>query len=180
MDFSELNLLNWGLTIIAMFLVGMGKAGIKGIGIISVLLLATIFGGKASTGILMPMMVIADVFAVSYYHRHTQWGFLKKLLPMMVVGVLVGVWWGNDISEALFKNVMAVLILITVVVMVIMERTKHIGIPKHWSFSSSMGLISGFTSMIGNLAGSFSNIYFLAMRLPKNEFIGRSMFCFRK
>ncbi|MEM8568775.1 MAG: TSUP family transporter, partial [Bacteroidota bacterium] len=30
----------------------------------------------------------------------------------------------------------------------------------------------------GNLAGAFSNIYFLAMRLPKNQFIGTAAWLF--
>lgn len=41
-----------------------------------------------------------------------------------------------------------------------------------------MGLISGFTTMIGNLAGAFANIYFLAMRMPKNNFIGTAAWVF--
>jgi len=32
--------------------------------------------------------------------------------------------------------------------------------------------------MVGNLAGAFSNIYFLAMRLPKNQFIGTAAWLF--
>lgn len=96
----------------------------------------------------------------------------------MVVGVLLGVWWGNDISEVLFKQIMAVFILISVLIMIWMDRTKTIGIPKHWAFSGFMGLLSGVTSMIGNLAGSFASIYLLAMRLPKNEFIGTAAWLF--
>ena len=41
-----------------------------------------------------------------------------------------------------------------------------------------MGLIAGFTTMLGNLAGAFSNIYFLAMRMPKNDFIGTAAWIF--
>ena len=96
--------LDLGLALTATLLLGMGKSGIKGLGVIIVTLMALVFGSKASTGILMPMMITADIFAVIYYHRHTQWYFLKKLLPMMAVGVLLGVWWGNDISEEIFKR----------------------------------------------------------------------------
>lgn len=97
---------------------------------------------------------------------------------MMVVGVLLGVYWGNDISEELFKQIMAFFILATVAIMIWMDRTKSFGIPKHWAFSGFMGLLSGITSMIGNLAGSFASIYLLAMRLPKNEFIGTAAWLF--
>ncbi len=140
--------------------------------------MAIVFGGKSSTGTLIPMMLFADLLAVIYYHRYTQWKYLKKLMPTMVIGVLIGVWLGNDISDELFKRLMAFLILGIVVFMIIMDRRKSTAIPKTRLFSNSMGLLSGFTSMIGNLAGSFSNIYFLAMRLPKNEFIGTAAWLF--
>ncbi len=178
LDYFEISGLDLGLAITATLLLGMGKSGIKGLGAIIVTLMAIVFGGKSSTGILMPMMITADIFAVIYYHRHTQWFFLKKLLPMMVVGVVLGVWLGNDISEELFKQIMAVFILLTVLIMIWMDRTKTFGIPKHWAFSGFMGLLSGITSMIGNLAGSFASIYLLAMRLPKNEFIGTAAWLF--
>ncbi|WP_291806122.1 sulfite exporter TauE/SafE family protein [Lutibacter sp.] len=160
------------------FLLGVGKAGIKGIGVVIVTLMALVFGGKSSTGTLIPMMVFADIMAVIYYHRHTQWKYLSKLMPTMVIGVLVGVWLGNDISDEVFKSIMAILILGIVVLMILMDRRKSTEIPNNRLFSNSMGLLSGFTSMIGNLAGSFSNIYFLAMRLPKNEFIGTAAWLF--
>jgi len=73
---------------------------------------------------------------------------------------------------------MAIFILISVMAMIWMDRTKTFKIPRHWAFSSSMGLLSGITSMIGNLAGSFTSIYLLAMRLPKNEFIGTAAWLF--
>ncbi len=166
------------MAFLAAILLGVGKAGVKGLGVLIVLLMAFVFGGKASTGVLIPLMVLADLFAVIYYHRDTQWHYLKKLLPTMFLGVLIGVWVGNDISEELFKQVMAVFILIAVAVMIYMEKKKANDIPSHWAFSSGTGLLSGISSMIGNLAGSFSDIYFLAMRLPKNEFIGTAAWLF--
>ena len=174
----QLSWTNWLLAFFGALLLGLGKSGIKGIGVVIVIIMALVFGGKASTGVLIPMMIVADIFAVIYYHRHTQWRFLGKLLPAMIVGVLLGVWWGNDISERLFKQIMAVFILVTVFVMIWMDRKKNQDIPQHWLFSNGMGLASGVTSMIGNLAGSFANIYFLAMRLPKNEFIGTAAWLF--
>jgi len=174
----QLTNFEWLLAFLGAILLGIGKAGLKGIGIVIVTIMAIVFGGKQSTGVLIPMMVVADVFAVIYYHRHTQWKFLIKLLPSMVIGVLLGVWLGNDISDILFKQLMAVLILGIVVVMIYMDRKKTNEIPSSKIFSNSIGLLSGFTSMIGNLAGSFSTIYFLAMRLPKNEFIGTAAWLF--
>ena len=177
-ELFQLSYFQWFLSFFGVFLLGLSKSGIKGVGVVIVLLMAFVFGGKSSTGILIPMMIVADIFAVIYYHRHTQWGLLKKLLPSMVIGVLIGVWFGNDISEQLFKQIMAIFILATVVIMVIMERKKNKNVPTNRLFSNGMGLLSGITSMIGNLAGAFASIYFLAMRLPKNEFIGTAAWLF--
>lgn len=178
MDAYNLGVGNFILAFLAAVLLGMGKAGFKGLGVLIVLLMALVFGGKTSTGILITMMVLADIFAVIHYNRHTQWIYLKKLLPTMFLGVIIGVWIGKDISEIMFKQIMAVFILITVAIMIYMEKKKSDDIPSHWAFASGTGLLAGITSMIGNLAGSFADIYFLAMRLPKNEFIGTAAWLF--
>ena len=73
---------------------------------------------------------------------------------------------------------MAGIILFSVGLMYYWENKKNKKVPTHWSFASSMGIMAGFTTMVGNLAGAFSNIYFLAMRLPKNEFIGTAAWLF--
>jgi uncharacterized membrane protein YfcA len=162
----------------AVFLLGFSKSGIKGIGIIIVVILAFVFGEKASTGVLLPMLVCADVLAVIYYNRHAQWGIIKKLIPWMIVGVLVGVWIGDEISEIVFKRLMAIIILVSVLIMFYSENRKSTNVPTNKWFAGTTGFLAGFTTMIGNLAGPISNIYFLAMRFPKNEFIGTAAWLF--
>ncbi|MCF7567357.1 sulfite exporter TauE/SafE family protein [Sabulilitoribacter arenilitoris] len=174
----NLSIFQWTAICFAVFLLGVSKAGVKGIGIIIVIILAFVFGEKASTGILLPMLIAADILAVIYYNRHTQWRYIKKLLPWMVIGVLIGVWIGNDVSEILFKRIMAVIIIVSVLVMFYTEKRQSTAIPNNKFFSSSAGFLAGFTTMVGNLAGPISNIYFLATRLPKNEFIGTAAWLF--
>lgn len=174
----HLTVLQWTAIGFAVVLLGFSKSGIKGIGIIIVVILAFVFGEKASTGILLPLLISADIFAVIYYHRHTQWKYIIKLMPLMIVGVLVGVWIGNDISELIFKRLMAVIIIISVLILVYTENRKSANVPNSRLFSGTMGFLAGFTTMIGNLAGPISNVYFLAMRLPKNEFIGTAAWLF--
>ena len=174
----NLTALQWTAICFAVFLLGLSKSGVKGIGIIIVVILAFVFGEKTSTGILLPMLIVADIFAVIYYNRHTQWKYIKKLMPWMIVGVLVGVWVGNGISEVLFKRIMAVIIIVSVLIMIYTENRKTTNIPANKWFTGTAGFLAGFTTMVGNLAGPISNIYFLAMRLPKNEFIGTAAWLF--
>lgn len=73
---------------------------------------------------------------------------------------------------------MVVIILISVVVMYWWDLRRSKTVPTHWLFAGFMGVTAGIATMLGNLAGAFSNIYFLAMRLPKNEFIGTAAWLF--
>lgn len=165
-------------SLLAAFILGASKAGLKGMGIVIVTILALAHGAKASTGILLPMLIFADILAVSYYNRHAQWKILFRFLPWMIVGVLLGVWIGKDLPEDLFKKGMAIIILISVVIMFVGEKYEMKNVPKKMWFVSTMGISAGFTTMIGNLAGAFSNIFFLATRIPKNEFIGTAAWLF--
>lgn len=174
----ESSVINWLLISLAAFIIGLSKAGVKGIDMLNVTLMALVFGGKASTGIVLPLLCFADVWAVRYYHRHAQWNHFWKLLPWMAVGILAGVVVGKDLNEAVFRKIMATIIILTVLIMLLLEFRKHLLVPHHPLFASGMGLVSGFTTMLGNLAGAFSNIYFLALRMSKNDFIGTAAWVF--
>ena len=160
------------------FLLGVSKSGLKGIAALIVTGFALVYDAKNSTGVLMPLLIVGDVFAVTYYRRHVQWSYIVKLLPWMVTGVLVGVVGGKFISDSLFKFGMAGIILFSVALMWYWENKKDKTIPSHWTFASSMGILAGFTTMVGNLAGAFSNIYFLAkikIRKPFEASIRREL-----
>ena len=73
---------------------------------------------------------------------------------------------------------MAGIILLSVGALFYWEKKPLARIPSHWAVSSVMGLATGFTSMIGNLAGGFSNIYFISMRVLKDNFIGTAAWMF--
>jgi uncharacterized membrane protein YfcA len=168
----------WALAIFGSFLLGIAKGGIKGLGAIISIITALVFGSKASTGIIMPLLVVGDTFAVVYYHRHARWSYLWKLMPWVVIGVLIGVWYGKDLKEDQFKIGMATIILVSAGFMLLTERKKRISFPDNGWFAAIMGSLAGFTTMVGNLAGPFSDLYFLAIRLPKEIFIGTAAWLF--
>src|SRR5688572_11247955 len=156
----------------------MSKTGVHGAGMISVPLLAAIFGGQLSSGILLPMLCLADVLGVWYYHRHASWYHLKKLFPWAALGTVLGTIVGGMIDDGLFKMIMAVIIVISVAIMLWLERGHKDDVPDYKWFAALTGVAGGFTSMVGNLAGSVMAVYFLSMRLPKNQFIGTAAWFF--
>jgi len=160
------------------FILGLAKAGLKGIDMLNVTMMALVFGGKVSTGIVLPLLCAADIAAVLYYNRHAQWKHFWKLVPWMAVGILIGVVTGKDLNELVFRKVMALIIIITVIIMIAMEFRKSESVPTNPLFVAGTGIVAGITTMLGNLAGAFSNIYFLAMRMTKNDFIGTAAWVF--
>lgn len=162
---------------LAAFILGTSKAGLKGTSIITVSLMFMAFGAKPSTGILLPLLIVGDVLAVIYYNKHAQWNILLKFLPWMIFGVVVGVVVGKEIDDLLFKKLMSIIIIVSVIIMIWWERGDR-KVPQKLWFAGITGSLAGFATMIGNLAGAFANIYFLAMKMPKNEFIGTAAWLF--
>jgi uncharacterized membrane protein YfcA len=81
-------------------------------------------------------------------------------------------------NEVLFRQIMVFTIFVTVGIVLWMEFKAMIFVPDNKLFAAGTGLTAGFTTMIGNLAGAFANLYFLAMRLPKKDFIGTTAWIF--
>ncbi len=175
-DFS---LLQWLLLFLCALFIGMSKVGVPGVSMIVVPVLAIIFGGKASTGILLPILMMADWFGVGYYHRHAKWNYLWKLLPWAFIGIGIALWVGEVVNDEWFKNIIAIVVFICIWLMLWKDRRKSSNFfPDTWWFAASMGVLGGFATMIGNVAGPIFAIYLLAMHLPKNNFIGTQAWFF--
>ena len=174
----EISILEWIFIGISSFALGISKAGLKGFGVLMIAVMAVIFGAKASTGILVPMLIAGDIMAVIYYNRHAKWIYVFKLMPSMVIGVLIAVLVGKNLPEHVFKWGMAIIILLGVFSMYLWDKGKIKAVPDSQVVSGTLGFLAGFTTMIGNLAGAFANLYFLAMKMPKNNFIGTAAWVF--
>ena len=163
---------------LAAFLIGCSKAGIKGISPIAVTLLALAYGAKNSTGIMLPLLITIDIAAVIYYNKKCNWQLLFKLLPYVAIGVVIGAFIGDAMPEEIFKKVMAAIIIISVSLMVWYERSTIQLESRSTGLGMILGILAGITTMIGNLAGAFANLFFLSMRLSKETFIGTAAWLF--
>ena len=179
-EFANFSLSYYQLAVllIVALLSGMGKAGLYGAGMVSIPLMAFVFGGKDSTGILLLLLIVADFFAVVIYRRDANWKSLRQLLLAAFIGVLVATYAGSVIDDETFKRFMAIAIIICIVLMVLQETRKTSRIPFWSGFAPAIGVAGGFTSMIGNLGAPVLALYFLAMRVPKQEFLGTAAWFF--
>lgn len=184
--------LQWTLVIVSCVCFGISKTGLTGISMAAVPLFALIFGAKASTGVILPLLCFADLIAVIYYRRHAEWKYVLALLPWALAGFVLALAVDHFISsDRGFKLLMGICIIASLAVMFWNDYrakkakgaegeaaldTAQPG-SSQW-YSALFGILGGFSTMIGNTAGPILSIYLLSMRLPKESFVGTAAWFF--
>ena len=83
---------DWGILFLSALFVGISKTGIQGLSLLAVPMMAVTFGAKPSTGLILPILCLADLMAVWYYRRIAEWQYVLKLLPSALVGFAVALF----------------------------------------------------------------------------------------
>ncbi len=176
----EVSTLGWVILGLAAFIIGLSKTGLPGIGILGIPLVAMVIPAKESTGLILPMLIVGDIFAVAFYRRHAVWSHLVKLLPCAAAGIVIGWALLGKVTSPQLSPIIGVIILVMLGLNFWRDRAAGdtVNVPTAWWFPVGMGLLAGVTTMMANAAGPIMVIYLLAMRLPKHEFIGTGAWYF--
>jgi len=176
----DLSVTGWLVVGFCAFVVGVSKTGIPGLGILHVPLMAMVLPARESTGILLGMLILGDLFAAGYYRRAAEWKHVLRLLPAAVAGIVAGWWAMNHVTDKQLQPIIGVIVLAMLALHY--GRTRLWGeqapVPTHPLFAGTLGFIAGVTTMMANAAGPVMVVYLLAMRLPKLAFIGTSAWFF--
>jgi uncharacterized membrane protein YfcA len=182
-----LSLWPWVLGAVCAFGVGVAKTGVPGLGILAVPLMVHAVGdARQSAGTLLPLLCAADVFAVVYYRRHAQARRLFSLAPWVALGMGGGALMLSA-PESLLRRTIGVIVLVMIAIQ-IARRRKAAAAASATTFASAppepigrsvtYGIVAGFATMVANAAGPVMNMYLLARRLPKEEFIATGAWFF--
>ncbi|MFQ3549510.1 MAG: sulfite exporter TauE/SafE family protein [Armatimonadota bacterium] len=182
MDFN-LEPWQWVFGIAAAVLTGISKTGMPGVGILVVPLLASAFGGRASVGIMLPMLIFADLFAVFWYKRHARWDKLIILFPWVVAGIILGtqaLWilGKTQINIDIMAKIIGALVLIMLTLHLLRDKLDERLTPKSKIGKYASGIAAGFTTTISNAAGPVMAIYLAAQNITKEQFMGTTAWFF--
>ena len=171
------------LLLLSAFFVGLGKGGLPGVGNLTVILAALVLPAKASVGILLPILISADIIAVLVYRRHTEWRYIKKLVPWVIIGITIGFFVFSRMDDAQVRFLIGFILLSMTAVHFYRKwarrKTSECDtLPQHPAFIGSAGVGSGFASMVANAAGPVAALYFIASGLPKYAYIGTTAWFF--
>ncbi|MCU0781900.1 MAG: sulfite exporter TauE/SafE family protein [Akkermansiaceae bacterium] len=168
---------DWGefaIALAAAVCIGVSKAGFSGISMLSVMLFAGIYGARASTGIVLPMLIAADIIVYPAFRRHGSWRPVWPLLAPMTLGLAAGWWLLGKIDDTLARPVIGGVILC----MVGLETARRL-CPRVFErltrspwFGGGAGVAGGFATMMANAAGPVIQLFLMSRRFPKMEMVG--------
>jgi uncharacterized membrane protein YfcA len=181
----------WAAVITGGVCFGMSKTGLSGISVIAVPLFAAVFGAKGSTGVVLPLLCFADLFAVLYYRRHAAWKYIVRLVSWAIAGFALALAADRFItSDKGFKILIGVCIFAGLLVMFwtdwaaprLLKCQAASGtdgpVSKSAWYTALFGIAGGFSTMIGNSAGPIMSIFLLSVKLPKESFVGTAAWFF--
>jgi len=176
----ELDLVGWIVVALCAIMTGISKTGIPGFGILVVPLMAMVIPARSSTGVLLGILILGDLFAAAYHRHNAKWPHVLKLLPVAFAGIVAGYFGMKVVSDQQLKPIIGgiVLLMLGVNYWRTITKGKDAPIPAQWWFAAGLGFLAGVTTMMANAAGPIMIIYLLAMRLPKVEFVGTSAWFF--
>lgn len=163
----------WWPLILGTLLIGMNKAGLRGLNLMVLPVFAAWFGGRISTAVVLPLLLAGDICAVFHYRSSVDRQALLRLMPAALAGIAAGMLLGRLLPDEFFRYTMGGVLLVCLVPMVHREfSSRRFRLPGHWLAHSFAGFMGGFSSMIGNAATPIMAIYLMAMNLGKSVFIG--------
>jgi len=172
----DLQPLQWAVGALGAILAGISKTGLAGLSALSVAVFAKVFPSKQATGLVLPMLILGDFVAVLTYRRHAQWHYLRKLFPWTAAGVVLGYFSLAHVSDRgaryLIGGIIICLAALSYWWRYQSSRAEQRALTVHWSVGASIGVAAGFITLIANAAGPLMAMYFVAMRLPKLEYVG--------
>ena len=199
---NELTITHWSLLALGALIMGMSKGGIPGAGNLTVAIFALVLenamgpaGVPLSVGLLLPVLISADMAATVVYRRHANWKYIFRLLPFFLIGTALG-WWVFDFFQNGEERVRLLKMLIGGILLSMTglhfflkfrrgkEKTKKMSDGSNETSEGSLSLgvifgsIGGVATMLANAAGPVAQLYLLVMGLPKYAFIGTSAWLF--
>jgi uncharacterized membrane protein YfcA len=178
--FMETSISFWIAAIFASIFVGLGKGGLPVIAALAVPSLSLFMSPTTAAGLLLPVYIVSDVFALVAYRKDYDARVLKIAFVGMTFGVIIGALTAHLILEWLITLLIGVMGTAFGLRMLLPKATTSD--TKTVSPEVTKGLfwttISGFTSFISHNGGPPWQIFTLPLNLPKSVFVGSSVITF--
>ena len=179
----QLSEIQWIVAAVSAFLIGFSKTGLPGLGILAVPMMAFAFGGRLSVGATLPLLVLADCFAMAFYRADADWNAIKKLSPWVVFGIVAGTCALIALAELkptkdLLSPIIGGIVLMMLTLSLLKGKLGDRLVPTSKLGTAFTGTMAGFTTMTSNAAGPVMGIYMASAGFSKKVLLGTSAWTF--
>jgi hypothetical protein len=170
----------WIVAGLAAFFLGMSKGGVPMIAMLSVPMMALFMDPAVAAGLLLPIYIVADVYAIYLFRKSFSARNLKIMLPGAVAGILTGYFTVSHVPGDLVKLLVAAIgfYYLFNALKKRLSRTEVPPRPADVPRGLFWGSLAGLTSYISHAGGPPFQTYVLPQKLEKMVFLGTTAIFF--
>jgi uncharacterized membrane protein YfcA len=157
----------------AALMVGLAKGGLGGVaGALLVPLLSTIMPITQAVGVVLPLLMVGDVFALRAYWRTWELKYVRLMLPGAVVGIVMGILLLTSLSDDALRRVLGIFTLVVAAYKIASDSLSSLAYsPRNWH-GVLAGWSAGAASALANAGGPPVTAYLLLQKVPPLAFVG--------
>ncbi|MCB0163977.1 MAG: sulfite exporter TauE/SafE family protein [Anaerolineae bacterium] len=167
------------MTAVVIFIIGLGKGGLGGtLGVLATPLMSLVMPADQVIGLLLPILIIADIFAVYSHWGHWDTKLVVLLIPGAIVGMVIASFFIAGISPEMLKRGIGVVVLLFVVYKLLEQRIMQGNYtPRSWH-GFVAGAVGGISSTLAHTGGPPIAIYLLMQDITPRVFVATSALFF--
>ena len=167
------------LAALAVLLVGISKSGFgSGLAVLGVPLMTLVIPPAQAAAILLPLLIVFDLFNLVHYRSRFDRKNLSIMLPAAMIGILIGTLTFRFLSDAHIRIMIGGIAVLFVVNYFIGQRRERPKTEPNRIKGSFWGAVAGFTSFGVHAGGLPVSIYLLPQQLDKTLFVGTTVVFF--
>jgi uncharacterized membrane protein YfcA len=170
----------YAMAALVALIIGFSKGGLGGtLGGLATPLMAMVMPADQAIGLLLPILMVADVFAVASLWKRWDWRLIILLMPGAVVGVTIGTYFITNAPTETLKLALGIIVLLFALYKILEARLFNALTyeAKNWH-GVFAGTVAGFSSALAHTGGPPISIYLLMRRVPTHVFNGTSALFF--
>ena len=163
---------------IAAFATGISKSGLPGLVTVVTPIVAMTMPSRMASGILLPILIAADIISVIYWRRKAAWNRLGWIIPGATGGLVIGYFLLRSIDDDTFKPVLGIIIIAVTLLSMAQKRFRLKINHESKGIPLAIGLFAGICNMLANAAAPVLAMYLLALDMDKEDFVGTNAWFF--
>lgn len=159
-------------------MIGLAKGGFNALGSLLTPILSLVLPVSLAVGVLLPMLMVGDAFAIYVYWREWDGKLVWRMLPAAVVGALAGTYLLAVMAPNTLRIALGLFVLLLIAYKFASDRIQRLRYDTRAWHAPAVAALSGLASGMFNNGGPPFNSYLLLQKMPPRTFIATTALFF--